>query len=97
MLQQAGNSAFVIQFEEKFYAFPIHRVGGGIISLFPGQASQVGECASNTPTIVEFPKDCQTLFIQYSRACTVTLFAGEIPLVVYRPGNAGSIAQFPEN
>ena len=82
-LQQARNSTFMIQFSEEFYAFPVKRTRCGIVPLFSRQASQIGERASNSPAVAEFPKDCQALFVQCSRRGEVALIACDIALMVH--------------
>ena len=68
LIECARNSAFMIQFLEDFYAFPVQGMCLWVVPLFPRQASQIRHCACNTPAISEFAKDCQRLFVQRPRS-----------------------------
>ena len=62
-LQQAGNSAFMIQLLENSYAFLVKRMDSGIIPLFLRQVPQIGERSGNAPAVTEFAKNYQALFV----------------------------------
>lgn len=47
-LQQAGNSALVVQLAKQLYAFPVHRTRGEIVPLFSRQVPQISQRAGNS-------------------------------------------------
>src|ERR1700731_2124677 len=81
----------MVQFLEKSDAFPVQKARCGIIFLFSRQTSQISERTSNAPTVTEFTKKCQPLFVQCPRGRGVALIASDVSLVVQGPGDACAI------
>ncbi len=72
----------MVHFLENLNAFPVQGGRGGIIPRFSREVSQIGERASDSPPVAEFPKNFQAPPVQCSRSSEVTLITGDISLIV---------------